>query len=183
MKSWTSLTPSGERKRVMSTLVSGRYICFVCDPDPEGRDPVEAAPVSVEHRGEHARTVERVGAAPVDRSIGAHQRDAALVPDDSVAPRSAGSQDCPRAHLLRPPPSTGNSGWFGSNNLESFKSHLRSTRLLSHDSSILFPICYARLPEPGKSGSARSQQALGTPGSAAYRIAAVARPPYCPTQA
>ena len=37
MKSWTSPTPAGVRKRVISTLVSGKYSCLFCHSPSAGR--------------------------------------------------------------------------------------------------------------------------------------------------
>jgi hypothetical protein len=59
MKSCTSPTPSGIRKRVMRMLVSGRYSCFEVQPSPSGemrnRPPRSASRIAAKTLGESKR--------------------------------------------------------------------------------------------------------------------------------
>ena len=83
MKSSTSPTPSGVKKRVIRTLVSGKYSCLDVQPPSAGASD-SSHPAGIEDRGEDARGVKARTAIPVDRSIGADKRDAAEVADQSV---------------------------------------------------------------------------------------------------
>jgi hypothetical protein len=84
MKSWTSQTPSGVRKRVISTLVSGKYSCLFCTSPPAGRSAKWPTTVGVEQRREDARRVKPRGAVPVDGSVHADERHRMQIPDHTM---------------------------------------------------------------------------------------------------
>ena len=84
MKSTSSPTPSSDRKRVMSTFVSGTYSCFDVHWQRMGairkKPPRSASRIDAEHAGR----VEAAGAVPVDRALGADERRGVQVADDAV---------------------------------------------------------------------------------------------------
>src|SRR5262249_9675257 len=88
MKSTTSPTPSELRKRVNSTLLSGRYICL-CWGLIVARDVEEASFALIENCGEDAWRVDLRKATPVDRTVYAHQCGRVQVADDGRRTRSA----------------------------------------------------------------------------------------------
>ena len=83
MKSWTSPTPSGIRNRVIRTLVSGVEL-LGAPPVGVGRDTEQPPVVGVEDSREDARRVEARTAIPVDRAVGANERDRVQVADQAV---------------------------------------------------------------------------------------------------
>ena len=84
MKSTTSPTPSGLKKRVIKIAVSGKYSCRLDVIVPVRPDAEVSAAVMVEQGREDARGVKTRTAEPIDGSVGTDQGSCLQVADQAM---------------------------------------------------------------------------------------------------